>query len=368
MLSAHHSADKNQLKKVKAMEKVSNDPWRCRPCRRLNKGSAAFCGACGSPWERCWDRSYVHNNTRNYTENKGSGSSWQQWEMDWQQGWDQRPKSPRRRSSNSPRSTRKGDGKKGKPGKQTSHPSQKWPTPVLDYSKIKDGRQDNKKLEVTPPRMTVARPVESSPEVQELLISLQENYPDGLPAEVQAKVDHLKKTTTTDLKKHIGQLTKVKKDLDSMREARIKHMQAWKQHVTNLVENTKAQLQQYQQVMADFENCESELVAMFDNSRRAILQITQQTTPAEEDMKAIKEVDSGLLAGGAEMPIEVDGEEPSPGPGRTEVDADDMNRLQESFMECIAAAAEGKRGERPRSRSRRRGETEEGKETIRKDL
>ena len=216
--------------------------------------------------------------------------------------------------------------------------------------------------------MTVARPVESSPEVQELLISLQENYPDGLPAEVQAKVDHLKKTTTTDLKKHIGQLTKVKKDLDSMREARIKHMQAWKQHVTNLVENTKAQLQQYQQVMADFENCESELVAMFDNSRRAILQITQQTTPAEEDMKAIKEVDSGLLAGGAEMPIEVDGEEPSPGPGRTEVDADDMNRLQESFMECIAAAAEGKRGERPRSRSRRRGETEEGKETIRKDL
>ena len=82
---------------------------------------------------------------------------------------------------------------------------------------------------------------------------------------------------------------------------------------------------------------------------------------------------SGLgitLAGGADMPIEVDAEEPQQGQGRTEVDADDMNRLQESFMECIAAAAEGKRnaGERPRSRSRHRGETEEGKETVRKDL
>ena len=352
------------------MEKIAKDPWRCRTCRRLNKGSAMFCGACGYPWEQCWDKSYVHNNTRSYTESMGHGANWQQWDSDWTQGWDQRPKSPRRHASNSPRRGRKGDGKQGKPGKQTSQPSQRWPTPVLDYSKIKDGRNDNKKLEVTPPRTSTTRPAEPSPEVQELLVSLQENYPDGLPADVQAKVDRLKKTTTTDLKKHIGQLTKVKKDLDNMREARLKHMQAWKRHVTNLVENTKAQLQQYQQVMADFENCESELVATFDNSRKAILQITQQSTPADEDMKAIKEVDSGLLAGGADMPIDLEVEEPQQGQGRTEVDADDMNRLQESFMECIAAAAEGKRnaGERPRSRSRHRGETEEGKETVRKDL
>ena len=100
--------------------------------------------------------------------------------------------------------------------------------------------------------------------------------------------------------------------------------------------------------------------------------------PADEDMKAIKEVDSGLLAGGADMPIDLEAEETPQGQGRTEVDADDMNRLQESFMECIAAAAEGKRpklkqeelnaGDRARSRSRGRGEAEEAKDTIRKDL
>lgn len=344
------------------MEKAK-DPWRCVTCRRLNKSSAGFCGQCGYPWEQCWDKSYTHNASKNYAADFSTSSSWQRWDTDWANGWTpQRPKSPRKRTSQSPRSTRKGDGKFSKSGKTTAQSQQRWPAPVLDYSKIKDPKQDNKKPETVPPRVTSLRSPETSPEVQELLASLQANYPDGLPADVQAKVDRLKKTTTMDLKKHIGQLTKVKKDLTGMREARAKHMEAWKCHVTSLVESTKLQLQQYQEVLANFEQCENELVMAFDTSRKAILEITQQTTPAEEDVKAIKAVDSGLLAGGADQPIEVDLEEEDAKAGfaTQETNVAVMNQLQTSLVECINSVAEGKISRkqeleeraRPRSRSR----------------
>ena len=334
---------------------MGKDPWKCQTCRRLNKSSAGFCGSCGYPWDQCWDRSYVHTTGRSYTEDVGQPGNWQKWDTDWSSSaWEQRPKSPRRRSSKSPRSSRKGEGK-GKSNKSTMQ-NNKWPTPVLDYTKIKDG----KKPEVVPPRTSSSKPPESSPEVQELLVALQTSYPDGLPQEVQLRVDRLKRSTTMDLKKHIGQLTKVKKDLDSMRDARARHKEAWKRHVTSLVENTKAQLQQFQSVLANFETCEAELVQNFDLARRAILEITHQTTPAEEDVKAIKELDSDLLAGGAEVPIVIEDTENGV---QLEMDVDDIQRLQTSLSECIESLS-GKK-------ARERGEDQEGQpaaKAAKKDL
>ncbi len=339
-MAQHHSVDRGHQEKLRAMERMAKDPLKCKTCRRLNKVSAGFCGACGFPWAQCWDRNYNHAASRNYAEDNGQSSNWQKWDLEWAQNWDQRPRSPRRRSSKSPRTTRKGDGKSGKGGgKGNSGQNPKWPAPVLDYTKIKD----NKKPEVVPPRIMPPKPTEPSTEVQDLLAALQSNYPDGLPQEVQAKVDRLKRSTTTDLRKHIGQLTKVKKDLEAMREARLRHMAAWKRHVVSLVENTKVQLQQYNSVLDDFETCEAELVQTFDQARKAILEITQQTKPAEEDVMAIKEVDSGLLAGGADAPIDVDREEDQENTNQSGMDLDDMNKLQSSLAECIASISEGKK-------------------------
>ena len=111
-----------------------------------------------------------------------------------------------------------------------------------------------------------------------------------------------------DLKKHIGQMTKVKKDLDSMRAARVRHKEAWTRHVQNLVEKYEGTAAAVSVGVANFDACEVELVQSFDAARRAILDITQQTTPAEEDAKAIAELDSALLAGGPGAPIEVEDE------------------------------------------------------------
>ena len=244
--------------------------------------------------------------------------------------------------------------------------NQRWPTPVLDYSKIRDG----KKPEVVPPRSVSTKPSnEPSPEVQELLSALQTSYPDGLPQEVQSKVDRLKRSTTMDLKKHIGQLTKVKKDLDSMRAAHVRHKEAWTRHVQNLVENTKAQLQQFQSVLANFDTCEVELVQSFDAARRAILDITQQTTPAEEDVKAIAELDSALLAGGPGAPIEVEDEndqkEESP-----DISMNEVTQLQSTLAACVSSLTESSTAsERARSRSRgREAEGTKGGGTVKKDF
>lgn len=338
--------------------KMGKEPWKCQTCRRLNKASTGFCGQCGYPWEQCWDRTYVHSTTKNYIED----ATWQHWDAGWAaSSWDQRPKSPRTRSK-SPRSSWKGDGNHGKSGskggKGTSTSSQKgnqrWPTPVLDYSKIRDG----KKPEVVPPRQVSTKPSnEPSPEVQELLSALQTSYPDGLPQEVQSKVDRLKRSTTMDLKKHIGQMTKVKKDLDSMRAARVRHKEAWTRHVQNLVENTKAQLQQFQSVLANFDACEVELVQSFDAARRAILDITQQTTPAEEDAKAIAELDSALLAGGPGAPIEVEDENDQKEES-TDINMNEVTQLQSTLAACVSSLTESHTAsDRPRSRSPRGGGT-----------
>jgi len=359
LLALHHSADRRYLKKLVIMEKrMDKEPWRCKPCKRLNKASTGYCGQCGSPWEQCWDRSYSHPSSRNYAEEVGLNANWQHWDNGWAgSSWDQRPRSPRRRSSKSPTSTRKGGKGESQTGKNQSQ-DMKWPSPVLDYSKIKDGRKPT----VVPPRVTNVKPAETSPEVQDLIQALQASYPDGLPQEVQLRVDKLKRTTTMDLKKHIGQLTKVKKDLDSMRAARVRHKDAWKRHVQSLVENTKAQLQQYQSVMANFETCEAELVQAFDGARKAIMEITQQSTPAEEDVKAIKALDSGLLAGGPDAPIEIEegneDEEMIP-----DADATVITQLQCTLSECVNSLADARDTDsslRPRSRSRQRNGEKDG--------
>lgn len=201
-----------------------------------------------------------------------------------------------------------------------------------------------------------AKPTESTAEIQDLIATLQTTYPEGLPPELQAKVDKIKKTSPMDLKRHIGQLTKVKKELDALREARCKHKEAWKRHVETLVQNTKAQLQQYQNVMHDFDTCEEDLTSQFQSARSAILQITQQSKPADEDLRALHDVDSAILAGTATAPIEVDEEAPG---GESEMAAAETARVQEiqhTLNACVASLTE------ERARSRSRGRTAEAKD------
>lgn len=320
------------------------DPWKCGPCKRLNKHSAFYCGACGVWWEQCWDKTYMHRTNYAMDGSTPRGSNHRQgWNAD---GWDQRPKSPRKRSTTSPRRQGKGEAKgkgKAKDGNVTRQAS-KWPMPVLDWSSVKEEAI----LEPVPPRTQMpTKSAESSAEVQDLISTLQASYPDGLPPELQAKVDKIKKTSPMDLRRHIGQMTKVKKELDALREARKRHVDAWKHHVESLVKNTSAQLAQYKKVIQDFAACEDDLTQQFQAARTSILQITQQSKPADEDLQALNAVDAMMSGGTAIEPINV--EEEANGDA---MEAARVQQIQSSLSACVASLAP----ERERSRSRGRDE------------
>ena len=215
---------------------------------------------------------------------------------------------------------------------------------MLDYSKIKE-------VQTTEPpqsRMPLTnKPPESSAEVQDLIATLHASYPDGLPPELQTKVDKIKKTSPMDLKKHIGQLTKVKKELDALREARCRHKNAWKHHVEQLVKNTKAQLSQYQNVIQDFNSCEDELVQQFQAARTAILQITQQSKPAEEDLQALNAMDASMLGGTPTAPINVEDDQSMVGDAESMEEASQLQQIQNTLTECVASMTSGRT--RPRT-------------------
>ena len=135
-----------------------------------------------------------------------------------------------------------------------------------------------------------------------------------------------------DLRRHIGQMTKVKKELDALREARRRHVDAWKHHVESLVKNTSAQLTQYKKVIQDFAACEDDLTQQFQAARTSILQITQQSKPADEDLQALNAVDAMMSGGTATEPINVEEE--------ANVDALEAARLQQvqsSLSACVAS-------------------------------
>ena len=346
-LGLHHSVDKKQQRNLERMEQgLSKDPWKCAPCKRLNKQSALFCGACGLQWQQCWDKTYQHRST--YATDS---TTWQNWTDD---TWEQRPKSPRRRQARSPRTKGKADGKGKSNNPQnsswTGQRTSKWPAPVLDFSQIK---------ETNPPEpsqakpLAVSKPPESSAEVQELIATLQASYPEGLPPEIQSKVDKIKKTSPMDLRRHISQMTKVKKELDSLREARKRHMDSWKLHVESLIKNTKAQHTQYQNVIQDFRACEEELMSQFQQARTAIFHITQQSKPAEADLEALNAVDASMVAGTQMEPINV--EEETDLAMEANEEAARLQQIQATLNECVASLGTA----RDRSRSRGRGETTE---------
>ena len=177
LLTQHHSKDPSITQFIDTME--TKAPWKCLPCKRLNKSTTAYCGMCGCYWDQCWDKDYVHGGQRSYSQ-----KDWRQWNWAIDSSNSQRPQSPRRRAL-SPRQIKGGKGGGKTKQKTAVTPPHKWPAPVLDYSRI----QDSTSMEQPPARTTtVPKAPESTAEVQDLIAPM-------------------------DLKRHIGQLTKVKKGI-----------------------------------------------------------------------------------------------------------------------------------------------------------
>jgi hypothetical protein len=78
ILNQHHSRDVKFLSRIGAVRAIMEykpDPWRCRFCMRMVKGTVGQCGRCYRYWAHCHDDSYVHQPHRRAQE-AGYASGW----------------------------------------------------------------------------------------------------------------------------------------------------------------------------------------------------------------------------------------------------------------------------------------------------
>eukprot|EP00435_Cladocopium_sp_Y103_P063853 s993_g25.t1 len=123
------------------------DPWRCRYCMRMVKGTSSQCGGCQQHWRHCHDTSYVHQAHRRVHADYASGwtqAPWQDEETYWNASGSrsprQRTQSPRQRTTQ-PKSQKrnqqnfgedsKGKGKGGGKEFAPQPPSTQWLSPPV---------------------------------------------------------------------------------------------------------------------------------------------------------------------------------------------------------------------------------------------
>ena len=211
ILSQHHSRDAKFLSHIGAVRAIMEykpDPWRCRFCMRMVKGTAGQCGGCHRYWTHCNDSSYVHQPHRRAQE-AGYASGWTS--APWQgedYGWeDRRPRSPRKRTQSprqrqnrsqsrarqqqQPAEEHKGKGK-GKEPLAPLPPSTQWLAPPALPSNVDSSATEPSSSQTTnalPSMQPFPKPKNDKDEME--LTSLRKMYKDlkgksNLPEDVKA--------------------------------------------------------------------------------------------------------------------------------------------------------------------------------------
>ena len=211
ILNQHHSRDVKFLSHIGAVRAIMEykpDPWRCRFCMRMVKGTVSQCGGCHRYWAHCNDSSYVHQPHRRAQE-AGYASGWTS--APWQgedYGWEAwRPKSPRKRTQSprqrqnrsqsrarqqqQPAEETKGKGK-GKEPMAPLPPSTQWLAPPALPSNVDSSASESipsQTATALPSMQPFPKPKNDKDEME--LTSLRKMYKDlkgksNLPEDVKA--------------------------------------------------------------------------------------------------------------------------------------------------------------------------------------
>ena len=251
ILNQHHSRDVKFLSHIGAVRAIMEykpDPWRCRFCMRMVKGTVSQCGGCHRYWAHCNDSSYVHQPHRRAQE-AGYASGWTS--APWQgedYGWEaRRPKSPRKRTQSprqrqnrsqsrarqqqQPAEETKGKGK-GKEPMAPLPPSTQWLAPPALPSNVDSSASESipsQTATALPSMQPFPKPKNDKDEME--LTSLRKMYKDlkgksNLPEDVKAVLISAEATLRKeDAKSHkqlVGLLKAARKklaDLDEQWEA-----------------------------------------------------------------------------------------------------------------------------------------------------
>ena len=254
VLEGHHSRSvlpgraRRRLASLAGAMSRNNAGWWCEECRRSVKASANFCPTCGSAWGQ----------TANTYASRQAWGDPRDWTAGWKQtpasGWQQRPKSPRKRSpgrhkGGKGKDATQPDGTQGK-GKDKGKPASPAQAPTLESLPA-------------PPTLPVGAdkpgppapiPTEVSPEkaAYQQLLQLLAGQKESLPENVKQLVEQQSLAASQDnakyLHKTVTAQAAARRELQKTRNARSSYMQAWSAYIgqlgTLLEEQIKTQQEQ----------------------------------------------------------------------------------------------------------------------------
>ena len=258
-------------------------PWRCRFCKRHNKGTAAFCGQCGRHWERCQDTEFVY---------------YQSWEKDGQRqrsvSQKQWPATPRQRSHTpqsrhgdaQPKSTRRKKAKAKAKSQAAPQADPAWNrrTPQTGTSSSQNATSGAAQTAVDPKMKT-------------LLAALKKNE-STLPTDVQSLLQDVStanaQADTKTMHAAVAKQGQARKKLQELKASRAQLHRSWSSYVAEAVDRWKKNLENFTAEDADLET--------------QISEAWENVQTAKEHMETIKTAMEETESGGIDLTNESDEE------------------------------------------------------------
>eukprot|EP00435_Cladocopium_sp_Y103_P068596 s1331_g31.t2 len=223
----------------------TSSSWKCSYCKCLVKAHVEYCPKCWYRWDQVYDPSFVQGVPQNPSQQK-------------------KPKSPRRRSGNTPRRRNQNNQEHGsfsfpslpsfQPGNQQTQTTttSTSPSPFANTSYSGSQQQPTGTPWATQDLATVAA------EKEEMIASIKRSYPDPttMPPEIKAQVDKHEATSgrriSADLHKETTKSDRARKAIADLQRSKDGHRRAWIQHLEEAADAWKTQMLAYQQQQKEY--------------------------------------------------------------------------------------------------------------------
>ncbi|OLQ01358.1 putative 149 kDa protein [Symbiodinium microadriaticum] len=295
-LDRHHSRSvlpqlvRRRLAFSQQKEEAMTTPWKCR-CGSLNKLSAAYCPACGSPWQEAAssDAPIASPRRRPSVPRRPWGDTYTggqpQYGKGWHAGGYERWESPRRRPKAGQRPKGPGKGQQPKGGKPTT-PAKG----VMNQAPAAAANQPpsaQQLLQGLPQAPTPAQPpVPSSqpsldqgdkppPALQELMSALaaqKESLSPGVQALLETHLATHHRSEEKAMHKLVQQQGKAKVELSNIRRARAQFAQEWHGYLQGLLDLLTNQVKAKNDSMTAYAEAEQMWEQQLQQTSRAIQQ------------------------------------------------------------------------------------------------
>ena len=277
-LSSHHSADIHHLAQLRATlrgkVRAMAESWRCKRCWKVLSGKHQHCPHCGGRWDRVQDTSFQPPERREQERpsSQGRGKSPHGRNVQWTVGQrHQQAASERGRSGSEGVRKRRPRGKKKQNEDLPQYAAPTLPPPWNQSGNL--SKEASNASEVV--EMTAA-------ETAEMMTALRTAYsdPQDMPDHVKKMVDKYENKSTEQLRKEMHRTTdtisKARKLLHQLQDARSKHRKSWLTHLGNLAKTLEKQIESFETQQKDYQDRIQKSKREIQISRRNLQRLNAQ--------------------------------------------------------------------------------------------